>query len=218
MSFEKFNKTIYFFNTFNEPIDEWIVKKMSKILYVEFVEYHDFYDPSVIRKKIYAWQKSVESKFNKSVDLLPSHIKSIIFNNQFNQTVCNLPIKLKQLVFGNNFNQLVDNLPSKLVKLIFGNHFNQEINNLPPIKILLLGKDFNQTLDYLPGSITYLELKSNLLLKNDNLPSSIKFLIIKKYIFDELKIYSKLDNIPKNTKIIHPLNCNNYLTNKKIRL
>ncbi len=81
-----------------------------------------------------------------------------------------------------------------------------------------MGKDFNQSLDYLPGSITYLELKPSLLLKNDNLPSSIKFIIIEEYGFDELKIYSKLDNIPKNTKIIHPLNCNNYLTNKKIRL
>jgi len=52
MSFEKFNKTIYFFNTFTGPIDDKIVKKMSNVFYVEFVDYHDFYDPNIIKKNI----------------------------------------------------------------------------------------------------------------------------------------------------------------------
>lgn len=219
MSFEKYNKTIYFFNSFTGPIDDKIVKKMSNILYVEFVNYHDFYDPKVIEKNYYTYSKKTHlNNFNNSIDLFPPHIKSIILSDKFNQLVNNLPIKLKQLIFGTNFNQLVDNLPPKLIKLIFGNNFNQQINNLPPIKIIRLGMGFRQTLDYLPSSIIYLELNYDLMVKNLNLPSSIKFIILEgESSFNKLKNLNQLDNILPNTKILITNN-DKYLRNKKIRL
>ena len=218
MSYEKFKKTIYFFNNFNSDINEKIAKKMSNVLYVIFVDYSDFYDPNAIKKKYYFYQNKPTGIFNKSVDLFPHHIKSIIFNDKFNQPVNNLPTKLKELVFGNEFNQLVDNLPPKLVKLIFGENFNQQITNLPPIKILLLGLSFNQTLDYLPSSIIYLELDAILLTNNSNIPSSIKYIIVENDNYANLAIINVKQNIPKNTKIVYNSNDQKYLTNKKIRL
>lgn len=234
MSYEKFKKTIYFFNDFDNMIDITIVKKMSNVLYVEFVEYKDFYDPH-IKVYIYSYKAKANAnanKFNKSVDLFPSHIKSIIFNNMFNQKVDNLPSKLKKLVFGKYFNQKVDNLPSelkelvfgkyfnqavdnlptKIIKLIFGLNFNQPILNLPSIKILALSWDFNNTLDYLPSSITHLEINLDLLAANFNLSSSIKYIIVEDTPRKNIKC-----NIPKNTIILFNNAKNNYLKYKKIK-
>ena len=205
MSWEKFNKTIYFFSDFNENIDVHLAKKMSNILYVEFVNYRNFYD-----------MKNVTNKFNKSVDLIPHHIKSIIFNEYFNMPITELPIKLKELIFGNKFNKNVSNLPPNLVKLIFGNEFNQEIDNLPPIKILYLGHYFNKSLDYLPSSIIYLALNMNLLIKSQNLPSNIEHIVIidaNHHLEYELKMVE--NNIPKKCKVIKK---HFNLPNKKIRL
>lgn len=213
MSYEKFKKTIYFFNDFDNVIDISIAKKMSNVLYVEFVEYKDFYDPAMNMKgfNYYSYNANV-NKFNKSIDLFPSHIKSIIFNNIFNQKVDNLPSELKELVFGKYFNQSVDNLPNKIIKLIFGSNFNQPIQNLPPIKILALSCNFNNTLDYLPSSITHLEINLNLLAANFNLSSSIKYIIIENTPQKNIEC-----NIPKNTKIIFNNAEKNYLEYKKIK-
>lgn len=201
VSYEKFCQTIYFFKHFNYPIDEKIVKKMSDIYFIEFVGISDFYEPTGINDNQINY-------FNKSVDLLPSHIKSIVFGSNFNQPVQNLPTALKELVFGNNFNQEVNNLPQKLFKLIFGNNFNKPVQNLPTqIKILSFGSNFNQSLDYLPCSITHLEIKSNINI--DNLPASLKYLIITrpiiKYNWNWYYHQQISDNITDNFQNISPL-------------
>lgn len=230
MNWEKFGPTIYFFCDFNDDIDEKLVKKMSNISYVEFVDYKNLYDTTAMYEGYtYYSFGNHHNIFNKSVDLFPLHIKSIIFKDSFNQPVPNLPLKLKELVFGKRFNQSVSNLPPKLVKLIFGDRFNQLVDNLPPIKILALGTGFDNSLDYLPSSITHLEIYPKLLVLSANLPSSIKYLVLDlppsmKYLVleeDKYRLSNEAKfNIPPSTKIIYnkKYHKKKYLSSHKIKL
>ena len=205
MSWEKFGKTAYFFNTFNESIDDKLVKKLNNIYFIEFVNFADFYEKIIKNKR-----NHIFNRFDKPIDKLPGHIKSLVLSYYFNQQVNNLPIKLNKLVFGKAFNQPVNNLPPGLKILIFGSQFNHPVENLPnKIKILSFGICFSHSLDYLPCSITHLEV-SNTKLNFDNLPSTIKFI----YVCDKKKknywncdieeselVDNKFINVNPNTKI-----------------
>jgi hypothetical protein len=100
MSYEKFGSTIYFFKDFNHNIDDKLVKKMSNIYFIEFVDNENLYTTV---KSIYPLHNY--NVFNRNIDLLPSHIKSIIFGYYFNQPVKKYLEKLKELIFGESFNQ-----------------------------------------------------------------------------------------------------------------
>lgn len=105
--------------------------------------------------------KPANSKFNKSVDLLPSNLTHIKFGYSFNQRVDNLPFLLEWLEFGYSFNQRVDMLPNTITYLVFGYSFNQPVNDLPnTLEYVSFGKKFNQSLDSLPNSIFYLNIGS----------------------------------------------------------
>ena len=99
------------------------------------------------------------SKFNKSVDLLPPEITHIKFGYSFNQRVDNLPFKLLWLEFGYSFNQCVDMLPNTITYLVFGHSFNQPVNNLPnSLEYVSFGMKFNNSIDSLPDSIFYINI------------------------------------------------------------
>jgi len=99
------------------------------------------------------------SKFNKSVDLLPQNLTHIKFGYSFNQPVDNLPLKLTWLEFGYSFNQYVDMLPNSITYLVFGEKFNKPVNNLPNcIEYISFGFEFNQSIDSLPESIIFIKI------------------------------------------------------------
>jgi len=64
---------MYFFSNFNDDIDEKMVKKMSSILYVEFVGFKNFYSKKALIKQT---NYNRNNLFNKSIDLFPKHIRS----------------------------------------------------------------------------------------------------------------------------------------------
>ena len=102
------------------------------------------------------------SKFNKSVDILPDDITHIKFGYSFNQRVDNLPFRLQWLEFGYCFNQSVDMLPHTITYLVFGYSFNKPVFDLPTsIEYISFGKKFNHPLDSLPDSIFYISIGSN---------------------------------------------------------
>lgn len=105
--------------------------------------------------------KPANSKFNKSVDLLPHNITHIKFGYSFNQRVDNLPFELTWLEFGHSFNQYIDMLPNTITYLVFGFNFNQKVNNLPnSLEYVSFGNSFNQSIDGLPDSIYYINIGS----------------------------------------------------------
>jgi hypothetical protein len=99
------------------------------------------------------------SKFNKSVDLLPSDITHIKFGYSFDQRVDNLPFKLEWLEFGFSFNQQIEMLPNTIKYLVFGNLFNQPVYDLPnSLEYVSFGNKFNHPIDCLPNSISYINI------------------------------------------------------------
>lgn len=214
MDYEKFGKTIYFFTNFNDDIDEKILKKLNSIKFIEFVNYNDMYDKQIS----YSYQSTdKKNKFNKPIDNLPPHIKSLILGYSFNKIVNIYPEKLKELIYGYLYNQEVNNLPENLVKLIFGYSFNKPVDNLPnKIKILSFGLCFSQAIDYLPSSITHLEIGSCVTNSLENLPSTIKYIVFMKdvdYTNNLVKLYP---NTKFKSLCVHSEK--NYYYDKKIYL
>jgi hypothetical protein len=128
-------------------------------------------------------QRYIGSRFNNSLDILPSYLTHILLNNKFNQQVDNLPKTLIFITFGNYFNQIVDNLPCGLECIIFGREFNQIIDKLPNSLIYIyFSVDFNQPLDNLPCSLVKIEFPpfSKFQKTLNNLPNSIKTIRIGK--------------------------------------
>jgi len=99
-------KKIYFFESFNQPVDNL---------------------PSNIE------EISFERDFNQPVDNLPMGLKKIKFGQYFNQPLDNLPIGLEVLEFvgHSEFNQPLDNLPINLKKLFLGFSYNLPLFCLP---------------------------------------------------------------------------------------
>lgn len=105
--------------------------------------------------------KPSNSKFDKSVDLLPQNLTHIKFGYAFNQPVDNLPFRLQWLEFGYMFNQRVDMLPNTITYLVFGYSFNQPVYDLPnSLEHVSFGKKFNYPLNSLPNSIFYISIGS----------------------------------------------------------
>ena len=143
--------------------------------------------------------------FNEELKDLPSDTRIIIFEedyhtyeySKFNQSVDNLPTNLSNLTFGFWFNQEVDNLPNNLTHLIFGWHFDQSVDNLPKnLTHLTFGYRFNQKIDNLPQTLTHLTVRRLFNQKVDNLPSNIKHINIYQRQFNLFK------KIPFDCKII----------------
>lgn len=124
------------------------------------------------------------SKFNKSVDLLPETITHIKFAYSFNQPVNNLPPLLVWLEFGKSFNQPVNCLPHNITYLVFGDNFSQPINDLPNcLEYLSLGNDFNYSIDSLPESLLFINIGSDMSKfkqKTNSLPQGLNNLTINK--------------------------------------
>jgi hypothetical protein len=137
--------------------------------------------------------------FNQKVNVLPQSLTHIIFNRDFNQKVDNLPKNLTYLFFGNNFNQKVNNLPKNLFCLIFGNSFNQKINNLPKSLFHIdFGYKFTQNIYRIPKSINELSLYNNNEYIN-NIPNHIIKIYIK---YSNSNIDKKIENLPPSIKEI----------------
>ena len=145
-----------------------------------------------------------ESKFNRSVNLLPNGITHIKFGYSFNQPVENLPNNLIWLEFGKSFNQPVDMLPHTITYLVLGDDFNNPVDNLPNfLEYISLGKNFNQSIDCLPNSIVYINIgntnnNTQFNQKTHTLPQNLNNLVIiykiNKYLikYDFVNLLNKL--------------------------
>jgi hypothetical protein len=136
---------------FNEDFDSTLIDLMLNCKRIYFLDQKGF--------GIKAYQTN--SKFNKSVDILPSDITHIKFGYAFNHTVDNLPFRLEWLEFGYLFNQQVNMLPNGITYLVFGYSFNQAVFDLPnSLEYISFGKKFNYPIDSLPNSIYYINIGS----------------------------------------------------------
>ena len=151
--------------------------------------------------------KPQDSKFNKSVDLLPNEITHIKFGSSFNCSVNNLPNHLIWLEFGKSFNQPVDSLPHTITYLVLGDDFNHSVDDLPNLlEYISFGKNFNQSIDCLPNSIQFINIGNiySMFGKITNhLPSSLNNLVIhhcKKYPI-KFNFVEQLNNKIKNNFI-----------------
>ena len=91
------------------------------------------------------------SKFNKSVNNLPTSLTHLTFGCSFDKEVNVLPESITHLTFGEKFNQEANKLPASLTHLTFGYYFNQEVNVLPKnLTHLTFGYYFNQEVNVLP--------------------------------------------------------------------
>lgn len=136
---------------FDEDFDSALIDIISTCKRIYFLNQKGFGIKSI----------SENSKFNKSVDILPENITHIKFGYSFNQRVDNLPFRLEWLEFGYSFNQSVDMLPNTITYLVFGYSFNKPVFDLPnSIEYISFGKKFNYPLNSLPNSIFYINLGS----------------------------------------------------------
>ena len=151
------------------------------------------------------------SKFSRSVNLLPQNLTHIKFGFSFNQPVDNLPYNLTWLEFGFSFNQSVDMLPNSITYLVFGDKFNQSVDNLANcLEYINFGCEFNKSIDCLPESVFYVNigtainnLGSKFNLKIYNLPKKINNIsIYKKKNFKPFKYVIKTDFINQLNELI----------------
>lgn len=91
------------------------------------------------------------------IDILPSSLTYLTFNNAFNQPIAHLPASLTHLKFGHNFNHPIPHFPPHLIHLYFGNKYNHLLTDLPPLQFLGLGTHYEHKLHNLPSSITKFE-------------------------------------------------------------
>lgn len=152
--------------------------------------------------------KPANSKFSKSVDLLPTTLTHIKFGYSFDNPVDNLPYNLEWLEFGHSFNQQVNMLPHTITYLVFGDLFNQQVDDLPNlIEYISFGKNFNKSLNCLPDSIVFINI-GNL---NDIYPkiSSTHFDQFTSKLpnnLNNLVIYYKEKKYPIKNNFIYQLN------------
>ena len=132
--------------------------------------------------------------FDQDVSVLPPFLTHLIFGFYFNRDVSNLPPTLTHLTFGFDFNQDVSNLPPTLTHLTFGGNFNQDISRLPPfLTHLTLGYGFIKECNVLPN-IKYLKLSCNNIHIINSLPNSVAELELGKYFNLEI------NNLPTSIK------------------
>ncbi len=119
--------------------------------------------------------------FNQDVSKLPQSLTHLTFDHWFNQDVSKLPQSLTHLTVGDNFNQYVSNLPPTLTHLTLGWRYVQQYDIPSNIKYLKLNCNNSYIINSLPNSIVELKLGHRFNLQIDNLPTSIKKLVINKY-------------------------------------
>ena len=205
------NDTIIFKPEFNNVFDEYIeiLVGIKKIYFTDSRLDKIFLDCDLILHENWSSEYNLNcifnhgySRFNKSVDNLPSNITHIFFSGYFDKPVDNLPSDLTHLFFGHEFSQPVDNLPIHLTYLIFNFSFNYPVDNLPlTLKVLTFGYKFSQPVDNLPPFLTYLIFGDNFNMSINWLPHSIKVLVLGMYFTHPL------DNLPngiQSIKFIQP--------------
>lgn len=113
--------------------------------------------------------------------------------------------KYEVIIFGKEFNQKIENIPPSIKAIIFAGNdmnnyseFNQPITNLGEnIEYLYLHYSFDQELDNLPSQLKYLIIKSCELSKPINyLPETLEYLVIKNKQFI-------IHNLPSNLKELY---------------
>lgn len=133
-------------------------------------------DTNLIKCKKLKCDNNIENISDNLINL-----KHLEFTDKFNEPISKFPPNLVKLKFSYNFNNKISNLPQTLKLLDLGNSSEQHINNLcyeniPLLKILRIMSDKKYKIDNLPNSI------KKLLLYNYNdklncLPNKILYLI-----------------------------------------
>ena len=121
------------------------------------------------------------------------------FNQPLNDSLMNLH-NLQKLTFGINFNQPLDDCLSKLDnlrELTLGYRFNQPIVIPDGIKKLSLDCNSQNMIDFLPSNIVELEFGSMFNLELNDLPNSIKKIIIRNKYYNK-----KLNNLPNGIEYL----------------
>lgn len=108
------NDTIYFYNDFDEPLDEYYD-------IINSVKHLKFSDPPNDQIKHSTYEPSL---FNKSM-LIPPNLTSIVFSQKFNHPI-NLTPELTCVHFGSDFDQPLA-CPKKLIRLEKYKSFEQSI-------------------------------------------------------------------------------------------
>ena len=198
---------IIFKPSFNKCLDKY----SNIISNYRILIFSNYYDPHQALKNDNRYKYTDEDLYIKSV-----------FNHSLHNTLSNL-INLRELTFVNYFNQPLDHILSNLInlrKLTFGNYFNQQLNNslskLVNLSELTLGANFNQPVD-IPDGIKKLSLNCNSKSIIDYLPSSIEELAfgrffnlelndlpssIKKIIINNPSYNKKLNNLPNQIETL----------------
>ena len=139
-----------------------------------------------------SFNKPLDNSLSNQINLIPLNF-GYYFNQPLNNTLSNLS-NLKKLNFDKEFNQPLGNSLSNfdnLKVLTLGRNFDQSIVIPCGIKKLTLNCNSQSIIDYLPTSIEELELGYDFNLELNNLPSSIKKIIIKNPDYNK-----KLNNLP----------------------
>ncbi len=169
--------TIIFNHTYNEKLDTNLISGFAKVIFSDYVlnekSFNYYTTNSVVGAMRYAL-----SEFNQDVSNLPSSITHLVFGHYFNQDISNLPSSITHLVFGHYFNQDISNLPHSLTHLTLGYCYDKQCSIPSNIKYLNLNCNNQYIIDSLPNSIVELELDYHFNLQMDNLPTSIKKLVI----------------------------------------
>jgi len=147
-----------------------------------------------------------EDYFNDHLNpfVIPSTVLRLRFGESFNRPIENcIPPKVLRLVFGSSFNQDIANcIPTLVTHLVFGNSFNGSIINhlSSSITHLILNNDyghlspkcFPELIKYLsiggrnivpgviPQNVKYLICNNKRALAKKTIPSSVKYLAIRK--------------------------------------
>ncbi len=94
MNYSTDNDIIKFDHSFNNELDENIIKEISKYKHL-----------------------TLGDDFNQPIDNLPNSITHLTFGSYFNQSVDNLPNSITNLKLGISFNQLVKKLPNSIQEI-----------------------------------------------------------------------------------------------------
>lgn len=192
---------LIFGNNFRQPIGN-LPSQLKKL------KFGDAFDRPInneISKLLNLKELEFGANFNKPIDnLLPDNIEILILGSRFNQSVNNLPSSLIRLKFGFDFNK---NFTSKFLPnlqfLKFGYWFNQSLTNKLNYSNLLhltLGNKFNKYINgVIPDSLVKLTVDINYshpLIINETSLSNLKILC-----FDST--YSNNNN-KRNDQITNP--------------
>ena len=206
--------TIIFEPKYNKELNIELISAYKKLIFSDFVSLNkilfDYYLNNVYGAIYYK-----QNMFNKDVSNLPFGLTHLIFGDSFNCDVSALPPTLTLIKFGHYFNQDISNLPQGITHLSLGGilfHdagiFNQNYDIPPNIKYLTLNCNNQYVIEHLPNSIVELELGYGFNLEMNNLPTSIKKLVISKYSDYNIKLNclpNFIEELHLNRHYPHPI-------------